>query len=162
MCKCCHNWFDTVLHQEEHPAHKKLNGKVLAWLCLERGANDLHMVQLMSLLPHHLLCHENPEWFYILPPWCRLNGQSPSCYSMSLQDTQACSQPTRMSSSSHEHHWSLGSGRSVLLVLQLGTAFWQTLGPQPAPLSSKRNLKHTRCDIISFVFLTILSGQLLL
>jgi len=27
------------------------------WLgiCLEQGANDLHMVQLMPLLPHHLL-----------------------------------------------------------------------------------------------------------
>jgi len=26
-------------------------------ICPERGANDLHMVQLMSLLPHHLLLH---------------------------------------------------------------------------------------------------------
>jgi len=24
-------------------------------ICLEQGANDLHMVQLMPLLPHHLL-----------------------------------------------------------------------------------------------------------
>jgi len=24
-------------------------------ICLERGATDLHMVQLMSLPPHHLL-----------------------------------------------------------------------------------------------------------
>jgi len=24
-------------------------------ICLERGANDLHMVQLMSLPPYHLL-----------------------------------------------------------------------------------------------------------
>jgi len=24
-------------------------------ICLERGANDLHMVQLMPLPPHHLL-----------------------------------------------------------------------------------------------------------
>jgi len=24
-------------------------------ICLEQGANDLHMVQLMSLPPHHLL-----------------------------------------------------------------------------------------------------------
>jgi len=26
-------------------------------ICLERGANDLHMVQLMPLPPHHLLLH---------------------------------------------------------------------------------------------------------
>jgi len=26
-------------------------------ICLERGANDLHVVQLMPLLPHHLLLH---------------------------------------------------------------------------------------------------------
>jgi len=34
--------------QEGHPACKKLSGWVLAWLCLERGAN-LHMAQLMPL-----------------------------------------------------------------------------------------------------------------
>jgi len=32
-------------------------------VCLKRGANELHMVQLMPLLPHHLLLHENPDWF---------------------------------------------------------------------------------------------------
>ena len=32
-------------------------------VCLERGANDLHMVQLMPLPPHHLLLLQNPEWF---------------------------------------------------------------------------------------------------
>ena len=31
--------------------------------CLERGANDLHMVQLMPLQPHHLLLHWNIDWF---------------------------------------------------------------------------------------------------
>ena len=30
-------------------------------ICLERGANDLHMVQLMPLPPHHLLLQQNPE-----------------------------------------------------------------------------------------------------
>jgi len=30
-------------------------------ICLEQGANDLHMVWLMPL--HHLLLHLNPEWF---------------------------------------------------------------------------------------------------
>ena len=37
-------------------------------LCLERGANDLHMVQLMPLPPHHLLLQQNPEWFILLVP----------------------------------------------------------------------------------------------
>jgi len=37
-----------VGRQEGHPACKKLSGEVLAWLCLERGA-DLHMAQLMPL-----------------------------------------------------------------------------------------------------------------
>jgi len=32
-------------------------------ICLERGANDLHIVQLMPPPPHHLLLHLNPEWF---------------------------------------------------------------------------------------------------
>ena len=37
-------------------------------ICLERGANDLHMVQLMPLPPRHLLHHQNPEWFILLVP----------------------------------------------------------------------------------------------
>ena len=32
-------------------------------ICLEWGATDLHMVQLMPLPPHHLLLHYSPEWF---------------------------------------------------------------------------------------------------
>jgi len=42
-----------VWHQEEHLAVKK---RVMV-ICLERDANDLHVVQLMPLLPHHLLLH---------------------------------------------------------------------------------------------------------
>jgi len=50
-CTCMQMAFDfsalTLLvgHQEEHPACKRLSGKVLAWsfFCLERGANDLHI-----------------------------------------------------------------------------------------------------------------------
>jgi len=38
-------------------------------ICLERGANDLHMVQLMPLPSHHLLLQKNPEWRTF---WCRL------------------------------------------------------------------------------------------
>jgi len=46
-----------VLHQEEHLARKKLSDEVLVWICLEQGASDLHMVQLMPLPPHRLLLH---------------------------------------------------------------------------------------------------------
>jgi len=35
-------------------------------ICLECGANDLHMVQLMPLPPHHLLLQQNPQWFTFL------------------------------------------------------------------------------------------------
>ena len=37
-------------------------------ICLERGADYLHMVQLMPTAipePHHLLPHLNPDWFYL-------------------------------------------------------------------------------------------------
>jgi len=37
-----------VGRQEGHPACKKQSGGVLAWFCMERGA-DLHMAQLMPL-----------------------------------------------------------------------------------------------------------------
>ena len=37
-------------------------------ICLEQGANDLHMVQHMPLPPHHLLLQQNPEWFILLVP----------------------------------------------------------------------------------------------
>ena len=37
-------------------------------ICLERVANDLHMVQLMPLPPHHLLLHQNPDWLIVLVP----------------------------------------------------------------------------------------------
>ena len=35
-------------------------------ICLERGTNDLHMVQLMPVPPRHLLLQQNPEWLIIL------------------------------------------------------------------------------------------------
>jgi len=37
-------------------------------ICLEQGADCLHMVQLMPLQfpkPHHLLPHLNPDCFYL-------------------------------------------------------------------------------------------------
>jgi len=37
-------------------------------ICLQRGASDLHMVQLMPLPPHHLLLHYNWERFTFLVP----------------------------------------------------------------------------------------------
>ena len=40
-----------VVQQKEHMACKRLSDEVLYIdVCLEQGANDLHMVQLMSLL----------------------------------------------------------------------------------------------------------------
>ena len=49
-------------HQEERPACK--NWMMRCWW-LQRGADCLHMVQLMPLHPktHHLLPHLNPDWF---------------------------------------------------------------------------------------------------
>jgi len=35
-------------------------------ICLERGANDLHMVQLMPLAPQHLLLLVPPILFFCL------------------------------------------------------------------------------------------------
>ena len=35
-------------------------------ICLECGANDLHMVHLMPLPPHHPWLQQNPEWFILL------------------------------------------------------------------------------------------------
>jgi len=32
-------------------------------ICLQQGSNDLRMIQLMPLPPHHLLLHYNPKWF---------------------------------------------------------------------------------------------------
>ena len=68
-------------------------------ICLERGANDLHMVQLMPLPPHHLLLQQNPEWFILLVP------AYPGCpgkkavkrvcvYLVTLHTRAECKQPT--------------------------------------------------------------------
>jgi len=32
-------------------------------ICLQQGAYDLSMVQLMPLPPHYLFLHYNPDWF---------------------------------------------------------------------------------------------------
>ena len=37
-------------------------------ICLELGASDLHVVQLMPLPPHHLLLRQGPEWVIVLVP----------------------------------------------------------------------------------------------
>jgi len=39
-------------------------------ICLERGANDLHMVQLMPLPPHHLLLHIGSTFLVPAYPGC--------------------------------------------------------------------------------------------
>ena len=61
LVRICLQCFNTVglRQEEEHLACKKLTeycgGGVV--VCLERGANDLHMVELMLLPPSHLLLH---------------------------------------------------------------------------------------------------------
>ena len=48
--------------------------KIMDWwgagmfICLEQGASDWLMVQLMPLQPRHLLLQQNPEWFILLVP----------------------------------------------------------------------------------------------
>jgi len=37
------------------------------FVCLEQDSEDLHIVQLLPLLAHHLLLHYSPEWFTL--PW---------------------------------------------------------------------------------------------
>jgi len=61
-----------VGRQEEHPAGKKLSEGVLVWLCIERGADCLHMVQLMPLrrkTPSSLASFKSR---LVLPFWYRL------------------------------------------------------------------------------------------
>jgi len=68
-----------VGRQEEHPARKKLSdGDTDIVICLECGANDLHMVQLMPLPPYHLLLQQNPEWCtFLMPPYPGCHGKRP-------------------------------------------------------------------------------------
>jgi len=52
----------TLLVRKSIQSVKKLNDVVLAWLSvwskmLKQDANDLHVVQLMTLPPHHLLLY---------------------------------------------------------------------------------------------------------
>jgi len=63
-----------VWHQEEHPACKKLSDKVLpvgVVICLERGADCFHMVQLMLLNPKTLSSLASFKSRLILPFWYR-------------------------------------------------------------------------------------------
>ena len=66
-------------------------------ICLERGADDLHMVQLMPQPLHHLLLQLNPEQFvFLVPayPGCPgkrlLNGCSSSRNSIAQYNTHCC------------------------------------------------------------------------
>ena len=84
ICKCQGIWHLSWKCQENDQKSGKCRGKSchgklfsltfkFGWdaggvICLERGANDLHMVQLMPLPPHHLLLQQNPEWFIFLVP----------------------------------------------------------------------------------------------
>jgi len=61
-----------VGHQELHPACKRPSDEAMAWCvvnCLEQGANDLHMVQLMAL-PPIISCFIKVQNSFAF--WCRL------------------------------------------------------------------------------------------
>ena len=80
----CLHCFDTVsFRQEGHPICKKLSDEVLVWcafsaltgvcvgvvICLERGADCLHMVQLMPLHPKTLSSLTSFKSWLVLPFW---------------------------------------------------------------------------------------------
>jgi len=69
-------WYCWLISRKSIRPIKELSDEVLAWLwcCLERNANDLHMVQLMLLAanPTSLLQY-NAEWFILL---VQLTGSS--------------------------------------------------------------------------------------
>jgi len=46
-----------VGRQEEHPTSKNERRGAGVFICLQQGANDLDIIQLMPLLFHHLLLH---------------------------------------------------------------------------------------------------------
>ena len=65
-------------------------------ICLQWGANDLHMVQLMPLPPHHLSLHKNLEWFtsFLVPayPGCpgkEANEWASVCHENNVEATYA-------------------------------------------------------------------------
>ena len=64
----CLQCFDTVGWAAGRASGCKKYGVMRAGvvICLARGANDLHMIQLMPLPPRHLLLQQNPEWFILL------------------------------------------------------------------------------------------------
>ena len=67
-------WMPSVLWHCWFGVRKSIRPIKIVWwgvgmvVCLERGADCLHMVQLMSLpskKPRHLLPRINPDWFYL-------------------------------------------------------------------------------------------------
>ena len=59
-----------AVHQEQHPASKKLSDKVLAWLSVWSKVQMICIWSSWCLPPHNLLLHYNPEQF--LPFQCSL------------------------------------------------------------------------------------------
>ena len=56
-----------VGHQEEHPFCKNLSDGLGVLICLNRGADCLHIWSDATAIakPHHLLPHLCPDWFYL-------------------------------------------------------------------------------------------------
>jgi len=68
FCIAIHDLILFVGLQEEHPACQKKLSDACVLVCLEQGANDLHMVQLMPMPLHtYFIKIQNG-----LPFWCRL------------------------------------------------------------------------------------------
>jgi len=78
--------FHNSSHQHGYTVLTKTQNGILSYInewmgagtviCLERHEIDLHMVQLMPLPPHHLLLHQNPEWFtFLVPPYPQSPGK---------------------------------------------------------------------------------------
>jgi len=60
--------FASIYFQDFFPGGYRWVMGVGVVICLEQGADCLHMVQLMPLHPkktHHILPHLNPDWFYL-------------------------------------------------------------------------------------------------
>ena len=82
VCCSVHSGFGALTllvgRQEEHPACKNWSDEVLVLvICLEWGADCLHMVQLMPLHPRTPLSLASFKSRLLLPLWCRLTQVVP-------------------------------------------------------------------------------------
>jgi len=92
-------------------------------ICLEPGANDLHMVQLMPLPPRRLLLCKSPKWFnFLVPAYPGCPGKRP---------LNGCSSSNRVRLI-----------EASILMIRLDA---NSLGSVPPPLSPLSHHFYTRC-----------------